>query len=53
MDFVFGSEGLVRNAWYYDGSCWYYADAYGRAVRGEQVINGVKYWFTASGVWVR
>lgn len=52
-EFVFSTSGLVKNAWYYDGEYWYYADASGRYVTGEQVINGTTYWFNRAGVWVK
>lgn len=48
-EFVFSGSGVVRSSWYKHGNTWYYADANGKYVSGEQVIDGVTYWFDKFG----
>lgn len=51
--FVFSESGLVKNAWYFDGNYWFYADETGRYVSGVQIIDGVTYYFNRAGVWMK
>lgn len=52
--YVFGNSGaLLKNAWYYDGDTWVYADQNGRHVTGIRVINGKKYYFDEYGRWIK
>ncbi len=48
--YVFNEAGqLVKNQWYLFNGTWYYANAYGRALTGTHIINGITYVFDHYG----
>ena len=48
-----GSGAMVKGGWAKVDGYWYYASSNGRLYTGERTINGKKYWFTGSGIWVK
>lgn len=51
--YYMNSSGTMATGWVYDGANWYYMDSAGLMVTGVQYIDGVRYVFNDSGVWVR
>lgn len=55
-DSIYSDSGVrLTNSWYYETGAgyWYYVNAYGGILTGQQSINGKTYWFDQYGIWMK